>query len=743
MAPADDAGKKKRENQYFDVGVQGRKTGVTLEDRGVRDEHGMELIDGIFSSPEKSPAKRTARSDDRTLTSSDMDVQQSSMPEPAETLSARRSLQTSGKTSLPPPLGRSPIKTNLGSSPRRQSSMGPPSQPRPNAQLSGRAASHPAVARRLDFSNTGKGQDVEESPAQSGGSSGRAVRRKHLDEIEESPVQQTRRTMDESIVEVEDAEEGAEEEAEDEALADEDANGQMNGAPEDSPEPVNGDDSVEMLPEQGEAEDEEEPISELIPPPKKGSKARKGRSSIDESTDQIQDLADEIPAAQPKKRGRPKGSSLLVSQSNHAPRARNNRTGRIAQKATDANQADESAEDVEAPEEDPSVLEESAAAPKKRGRKPKAKPTQAVEDESTVDDPPVLEEPAAAPKKRGRKPKAKPAEAMEDTTMVEGPAQEAPKRGRPAKKREHVEVEEDAQGEPGPPNKRAKQKGPQKKPPSERDPNAKVVSKAIGAKSKKGQAQAREPSVAAAATHANRQRTREETPYQDPKAVKTRGGRVVMRPLDYFKGERAEYDHDRNMLRVIHIDEDPPEKKTRQRKASGRPRRRAPAVIEEEEPELEEWEQDGDMVISGLMNGWDEINNVPMPAWKTEKGIEMRMDDVKSGEFRYSKILTSPFFSAGMVDLPAQGSKSLKNSKNKHMSFCLLSGKVEVQVGEMLFAISKGGVFIVPRGNIYAIHNVAEEPARIFFTWACEVAPGTTEPQTAQQALSREEEQEE
>lgn len=32
-----------------------RRTGITLKE-GKRDEHGMEEIDGMFSSPEKSPA---------------------------------------------------------------------------------------------------------------------------------------------------------------------------------------------------------------------------------------------------------------------------------------------------------------------------------------------------------------------------------------------------------------------------------------------------------------------------------------------------------------------------------------------------------------------------------------------------------------------------------------------------------------------------------------------------------------
>lgn len=37
--------------------TKNRKTGVTLKDTGVRDEHGLEPMDGIFSSPEKSPLK--------------------------------------------------------------------------------------------------------------------------------------------------------------------------------------------------------------------------------------------------------------------------------------------------------------------------------------------------------------------------------------------------------------------------------------------------------------------------------------------------------------------------------------------------------------------------------------------------------------------------------------------------------------------------------------------------------------
>lgn len=42
-----------------------RRTGITLKE-GRRDEHGMEEVDGLFSSPEKSPTKLNGYEDDET-----------------------------------------------------------------------------------------------------------------------------------------------------------------------------------------------------------------------------------------------------------------------------------------------------------------------------------------------------------------------------------------------------------------------------------------------------------------------------------------------------------------------------------------------------------------------------------------------------------------------------------------------------------------------------------------------------
>ncbi len=55
-----------------------RKTGITVKDTGIRDEHGFEVIDGIFSSPEKPSPKKRGITNNTTITSEeDMEIGQS------------------------------------------------------------------------------------------------------------------------------------------------------------------------------------------------------------------------------------------------------------------------------------------------------------------------------------------------------------------------------------------------------------------------------------------------------------------------------------------------------------------------------------------------------------------------------------------------------------------------------------------------------------------------------------------
>ncbi|EFW22497.1 conserved hypothetical protein [Coccidioides posadasii str. Silveira] len=140
---------KAREMDFGNVGVAGRRTGVTLE-KGKLDEHGMEEIDGMFSSPEKSPmrANHNGIANDTVLNSEDMETAgSSSMPEPADMLSARRP----GRNSyVLPPRSRSPIKTHLSGSPRR--TPGIRSSPIPQSDQISSPSSRPVTMRALDLS---------------------------------------------------------------------------------------------------------------------------------------------------------------------------------------------------------------------------------------------------------------------------------------------------------------------------------------------------------------------------------------------------------------------------------------------------------------------------------------------------------------------------------------------------------------------------------------------------------------
>ncbi|PWY65342.1 cupin domain protein [Aspergillus heteromorphus CBS 117.55] len=100
--------------QKADAGDGYRRTGITLKE-GRRDEHGMEEVDGIFSSPENSPVKEIGfnNGNETSIGSDGMSMDEGNGPGPADFLKGRRA------SYFPPPVARSPRKTGLTGSPRR------------------------------------------------------------------------------------------------------------------------------------------------------------------------------------------------------------------------------------------------------------------------------------------------------------------------------------------------------------------------------------------------------------------------------------------------------------------------------------------------------------------------------------------------------------------------------------------------------------------------------------------------
>lgn len=102
-------------------------------------------------------------------------------------------------------------------------------------------------------------------------------------------------------------------------------------------------------------------------------------------------------------------------------------------------------------------------------------------------------------------------------------------------------------------------------------------------------------------------------------------------------------------------------------------------------------------------------------------GIHTR--EGKDRGFFFGKCVNLPFLGCGFVDLPPGGAKKLRNSKRMHMVFFVHQGRVDVRVEDTEFSIGKGGLWQVPRGNMYSIQNPRAKPARIFFSQGCEERP--------------------
>lgn len=265
------------------------------------------------------------------------------------------------------------MKTALGSSPRRQSSMGPRSRSVNPTSSPSRAASHPAVSRRLDFEQDES--SLQETPALSGSGQRRGKRRDIYD-IEPSPSRAQSAVLEESIQE--------------EIIATEDS-AMLNGMAEDTYIADIGNDTVADEPEA--TVDEEE--SEVVPQPSK-QPSKRGRKR---KSDAIQSATEELEEApKTRTRGAAPAQALQTQKKGKkaavAAAAQPRRSKRVSELTEEepSNIIDTSTEVSDQIETPPVV------AAKGRGRPPKAK----------------LQDETEAPAKKQQKPKEKQKELNEE-----------------------------------------------------------------------------------------------------------------------------------------------------------------------------------------------------------------------------------------------------------------------------------------------------------------------------------------
>ncbi|KZM26709.1 mitotic fidelity of chromosome transmission- protein [Ascochyta rabiei] len=659
-----------RENAFFNVGVQGRKTGITLEERA-RDDNGLEAISGIFSSPEKSPPKRGSTN----TASESMDIQESSIPN----INTSAAILRNNRTHLPPPRSRSPMKTALGSSPRRQSSMAPRgSSIAPSSPI--RATSHPAVARRLDFEEEEEDASLQETPALSG-SGQRRGKRNDIYTLEHSPSRQHSAVLEESELQEEISANNEEEELLVMAEIEESFVAQIRD------DLVTGVDAVESLLEE-ETQLEEDIVQE--PVKEKAKRGRKRKSDLAVVTEE------ESPKpTKARKRGPAAAQALEPAKKGKKAAAAPVVPSRRSKRVSDIN------------EQEPNMPEEASA----------------LDNSVVADVSEQLEEVSVAPKRRGRPPKA------QKHAEVELLA--------PAKKTKTAAAKDAAKEKAGPVfMKPSKPVAISKEKPA---PKGKENVKAADNVSKDeagrpvdlygnplSKADIERMSTASVGSRYGRGRHLSVFREMEPDAIARVGrtGRHRVAPIDFWKNDRINYNHDGSMATVVKAPS--PEPVTRTSTYYKKGKKKTLTAIEEDEVELDPWEED-DGFLTGNYKDYDPANEFTSPglvegvlAW-SEKGI--KPEAVGDGSFQYARIGGSGpagFLNWGMIELRADQMKRSKNSRKMHMVFNVQSGAVEVKVHENEFTVHKGGIWQVPRGNTYSIKNVSSGTTRIFFAQARE-----------------------
>ena len=471
------------------------------------------------------------------------------MPEPSAVLIERRS----GRPILPLPRSRSPIKTALNSAARR--SVGPISSPiRLADQTPIRAASHPAVNRRLDFSTEEVRPSIERSPQK-----GRGLR---ASTKAQSTIPSSGLYSDTQSSSGKGKKRLFSLRADDDAVSASFNNGvihQTNGTAELDYTGGTGDDSMQIA-----QDDVGDSLPELAEP-------HKEKVGDDEP----------LPVQPPKRKGgRPrKLVSTEVQERQIRPTAVKKGRGRTPESAS---------VDVDA--------SQVSIAATKPGRGRPARAASVDIDASQVSVP-------ATKTGKGRPPKKSKIAVLEDVNGDESVEEE-----RPTKRAKNTSVSETPRVGP---SKRTKP------PPSQRDPNAKVTSarkgKEVQAASVEPETAHRNNGRP---KPRSLQIMRNGTPADDSGSRITRSGRTSVKPLAYWRNERIVYGEDaagtkeryllptiKEVIRTEEVEPPRPKKATRG-KSKAAARKRALADVEEEDEELEPWEME-EGILRGVVRTWN------------------------------------------------------------------------------------------------------------------------------------------
>ncbi|KAF9908363.1 hypothetical protein EC991_009915 [Linnemannia zychae] len=136
--------------------------------------------------------------------------------------------------------------------------------------------------------------------------------------------------------------------------------------------------------------------------------------------------------------------------------------------------------------------------------------------------------------------------------------------------------------------------------------------------------------------------------------------------------------------------------------------------MDEEQVELatkgvrEEFRQSAETLVYGS----DEV--VKRVVAESQSSIQFR--NVQSGEYQFHRGLEdADTVVSGTMKIKPDGRKPVNSGSNTSMVFYVIKGLVQVHVHETQFVLSAGGRFLVPRGNTYSIVNLSTKDSTLFF----------------------------
>jgi len=206
-----------------------------------------------------------------------------------------------------------------------------------------------------------------------------------------------------------------------------------------------------------------------------------------------------------------------------------------------------------------------------------------------------------------------------------------------------------------------------------------------------------------------------------------RSKRVRYEPLEWWRCEKVVYGRRdskgrhvvpviKEIIRVPKDEHLPLSKKKSSRKP--RSKRRQPKVESDEDDEDDpENGWDAETPSHGVVLDFPTNDEVERRVAFTSQMLDLR--PAGDGSFSYQKIFADhEFIAAGQLLVPPGSSKPGKSTKDNTYIFWVIQGTVRVRIHESDYVFATGGMFMVPRGNVYHVQNIGQRDSKLFFTQA-------------------------